>query len=132
MEKLTPKQVEEILARKAESRYKYFLRTAASEEEVWGLSDEEGWLMLEDDTDGTDVLPVFPSVEFAELFQEKGEFTDFKVEALDLYEFLEWMDDMTENNIKVGVFPTPDFQCAVIPPERLMADFQDLFDKEQE
>ena len=41
---LTEKQVEEILSKRPESRYKYFIRTVVQEEEVWGLMDEEGWL----------------------------------------------------------------------------------------
>jgi Protein of unknown function (DUF2750) len=47
MPQLTKKEIEEILARKPESRYKYFIRVVAAEEEVWGLADDEGWLMLE-------------------------------------------------------------------------------------
>ena len=130
--KLTQKQVDEILAKKPESRYKYFIRTVAAEEEVWGLADEEGWLLLEDDEDDTDVLAVFPYPEFAEVFREKGEFDEFQVAALDLNEFLEWLDDFEKEKMKIAVFPTPDFQSAVMTPERLRADFQAEFDKEQE
>lgn len=130
--KLTQKQVDEILAKKPENRYKYFIRTVAAEEEVWGLADEEGWLLLEDDEDDTDVLAVFPYPEFAEVFREKGEFDEFQVAALDLNEFLEWLDDFEKEKMKIAVFPTPDFQSAVMTPERLKADFQTEFDKEQE
>lgn len=130
--KLTQKQVDEILAKKPENRYKYFIRTVAAEEEVWGLVDEEGWLLLEDDEDDTDVLAVFPYPEFAEVFREKGEFDEFQVAALDLNEFLEWLDDFEKEKMKIAVFPTPDFQSAVMTPERLKADFQAEFDKEQE
>jgi hypothetical protein len=129
---LTQRQIEEILAKKPESRYKYFIRTVAAEEEVWGLADEEGWLLLEDDEDDTDVLAVFPNPEFAEVFREKGEFDEFKVEVLDLYEFLEWLDDFEKEKMKIAVFPTPDFQSAVMTPDRLKADFQAEFDKEEE
>jgi len=130
--KLTQKQVDEILAKKPESRYKYFIRTVAAEEEVWGLADEEGWLLLEDDEDDTDVLAVFPYPEFAEVFREKGGFDEFQVEVLDLNEFMEWLDDFEKEKMKIAVFPTPDFQSAVMTPERLRADFQAEFDKEQE
>ncbi len=129
---LTQKQIEEILAKKPESRYKYFVRTVAAEEEVWGLADEEGWLLLEDDEDDTDVLAVFPNPEFAEIFRDKGGFDEFKVEVLDLYEFLEWLNDFEKEKMKIAVFPTPDFQSAVMTPERLRADFKAEFDKEQE
>jgi hypothetical protein len=129
---LTQKQIEEILAKKPENRYKYFVKTVAAEEEVWGLADKEGWLLLEDDDDNTEVLAVFPNPEFAEIFREKGGFGEFQVEALDLYEFMEWLDDFEVEKMKVAVFPTPDFQSAVMTPRRLKDDFQTEFDKEKE
>ncbi|MBK9337394.1 MAG: DUF2750 domain-containing protein [Lewinellaceae bacterium] len=90
---LTQQQIEEILAKKPEARVtSIFIRTATAEEEVWGLVDgEEGWLLLEDDEDDTDVFTVFPKAEFAEIFKEKGGFEEFNVEVLDLAEFLEWL-----------------------------------------
>ncbi|MFN0013016.1 MAG: DUF2750 domain-containing protein [Saprospiraceae bacterium] len=130
---LTQRQVEEILAKKPESRYKYFIRTSAAHEEVWGLVEgEDGWLLLEDDEDDSDVFAVFPNAEFAEIFREKGGFDEFNVQALDLAEFLEWLSDFEEDKMKIAVFPTPDFQCAVMTPDRLRVDFQTEFDKEQE
>ncbi|MBK9337549.1 MAG: DUF2750 domain-containing protein [Lewinellaceae bacterium] len=130
---LTQQQIEEILAKKPEARYKYFIRTATAEEEVWGLVDgEEGWLLLEDDEDDTDVFTVFPKAEFAEIFKEKGGFEEFNVEVLDLAEFLEWLSDFEADKMKVAVFPTPDFQSAVMTPAQLRTDFQIEFDKEQE
>ncbi|MCB9305594.1 MAG: DUF2750 domain-containing protein [Lewinellaceae bacterium] len=129
---MTQKQVEEILAKKPESRYKYFIKTVVAEEEIWGLADEEGWLLLEDGDDDTDVLAVFPDPEFAAVFREKGGFEEFQVEALDLYEFLEWLNDFEKEGMKIAVFPTPDFQSAVMTPVRLRADFKEEFDKEQD
>ncbi len=129
---LTKTIIEEVLAKKPENRYKYFIRTVVAEEELWGLADEEGWLLLEDDSDGTEVLAVFPQPEFATIFQEAGGYHEFQVEPLDLYEFLDWLDDFEKENMKVAVFPTPDMQSAVLPPARLRADFQQEFDKEQE
>ena len=70
--------------------------------------------------------------EFAEVFREKGGFDEFQVEVLDLNEFMEWLDDFEKEKMKIAVFPTPDFQSAVMTPERLRADFQAEFDKEQE
>lgn len=127
---LSKKEFDEILARKPESRYKYFIRTVAAEEEVWGLADEEGWLMLEVDGEEQDALAVFPNPEFAEAFQKAGEFSEFQVEPLDLYEFMDWLDDFQEEKLKVAVFPTPDFQSAVMRPEVVKADFEAVFDKE--
>ncbi len=129
---LTPKQIEEVYAKKPENRYKYFIKTIAEEEEVWGLADDEGWLLLEDDEDNTDVIAVFPNAEFAEIFREKGGFQEFRVEVLDLYEFVDWLEDFELEKMKVAVFPTPDFQSAVMTPDRIKMDLQEIFDKETE
>jgi Protein of unknown function (DUF2750). len=131
MPQLTKKEFDEILARKPESRYKYFIRTVAAEEEVWGLADEEGWLMLEVDGEAQDALAVFPNAEFAKAFQEAGEFDEFQVEALDLSEFFEWLEDFEKEHIKVAVFPTPNFQSAVMRPEVVREDFEAEFDKQE-
>ena len=34
--------------------------------------------------------------------------------------------------MKVAVFPTPDFQSAVMTPDRIKMDLQEIFDKETE
>ena len=132
MAHLTQKEITEVLAKKPENRYKYFIKSVMKEEEVWGLADKEGWLMLEDDEDDTDVLAVFPYPEFATIFREKGGFEEFQVEALDLYEFVDWLTDLEEQKMKVAVFPTSDFQSTVLTPDRIKEDFQIEFDKEQE
>lgn len=127
---LTQRQIDEIYAKKPESRYRYFIKTIAEEEEVWGLADDEGWLMIEDLDDNTDVMPVFPKAEFVDIFRERAGFQEYKTEVLDLYEFVDWLDDFALENIKVAVFPTPDFHGAVLPPDRIKEDIQAEFDKE--
>jgi hypothetical protein len=131
---LTPKQIEEILAKKPEKRYNYFIKTVVETEEVWGLADDtDGWLMLEDDEDdkASDVIAVFPSAEFAQIFAEKGGFSDeFKPEVLDLYEFTEWLEDFEAEGVVVAVFPTPDFQATVLAPERILSDITAEIEKQ--
>lgn len=132
MSQLTKKDIEEILARKPESRYKYFIRTVAAEEEVWGLADDEGWLLLEVDGEEGDAMAVFPNEAFAEIFREAGDFRDFRVEVLDLFEFFEWLEDFETQKMRVAVFPTPNFQSAVMHPEIVREDFEIEFEKEKE
>jgi hypothetical protein len=131
MPQLTRKEIEEILAKKPENRYKYFIKTVASEEEVWGLADEEGWLMLEIEGEEGDALAVFPNQEFVEIFRKEGGFEEFQVEALDLFEFFEWLEDFEAQKMQVAVFPTPNFQSAVMRPEIVREDFEAEFAKEQ-
>ncbi|HMX40546.1 MAG TPA: DUF2750 domain-containing protein [Saprospiraceae bacterium] len=128
---LTQKQIEEILAKKPENRYKYFIKTVAAQEEVWGLADEEGWLMLEVEGEEQDALAVFPNSTFAEIFQKAADFGDMHVEVLDLSEFMEWLDDMETEGLRVAVFPTPNFQSAVMRPTVVIEDFEKEFEKEK-
>jgi len=128
--KLNQKQIDEVLAKKPENRYKYFIKTIVAEEEVWGLADDEGWLLLEVEGENQDALAVFPNPEFAEIFQKGGDFADMRVEVLDLYEFQEWLDDFIAQKMKVAVFPTPAFQSAVMRPEVILDDLGVEFEKE--
>lgn len=127
---LNSKQIEEILAKKPENRYKYFIKTAYAEEEIWGLADDEGWLMLEVESDNVDAIAVFPNAEFAEIFKKNGDYEEFRVESLDLYEFVDWLEDFEAEGIQVAVFPTPNMQSAVMIPQKLREDLQTEFDKD--
>lgn len=130
MSQLTQKDITEILAKKGEKRYSYFVRTVVQTEEVWGLADDEGWVMLEEDDGSGDVIPFFPNPEFAEIFREAAGLQDNQVEPLDLAEFIEWLEDFTEDNIKVGVFLNAEMQGAVMEATRLRDDIQKEMDKE--
>jgi hypothetical protein len=127
---LSQKDIEFQLNRRPERRYDYFVRTAVDQEEVFALTDDEGWALLGEEGDDTEILPIFPHAEFAELFRIAAGFDDNRVEIIDLQEFIEWLDDMEEKKMKIAVFPNPEFQSVVIAPERLRADLQELLDKE--
>ncbi len=130
---LTSKQVDEILARSPLKRYKYFVRTVAREEEVWGLADEEGWLMMDVASNPEEsAFLAFPQEEFAEHFRNQAGFENFQVAPIDLYEFLEWLDDMEEDNILIGVFPSSNMEGAVVKAAELKSDFLALFSQEEE
>jgi len=126
---LTYTEFNEILRKKPENRYKYFVKRAVAEEEVFGLFDDEGWLILEQDD--KDVMLLFPDLEFAEYFRKEGGFDDFRVENLDLIELMEWLDDFKNEGLMVAAFPTPDFLSVVIQPETLKTDIQELLDREE-
>ncbi len=121
---LTSKQIEEILARKPLKRYRYFVRVVAQEEVVWSLADEEeGWLLMDVAADTPETaFVVFPHEAFAERFRNQSGFETFRVTAIDLYEYMEWLDDFASEKIRVAVFPSPDLEGAVIAAEELKND----------
>ncbi len=124
-------EIEKLFKKPGEKRYDYFVKEVAKNEEVYGLSDEEGWALLGDDADA-DILPLFPAAELAEAFRVAVGFDEYQVEPLDVNELMDWMDDMVEDNLMIAVFPNPELNGAVVDPQVLKADLQKEFDKEQE
>jgi hypothetical protein len=123
--------IEQVFKRPGEKRYNYFIKAAVENEVVYGLYDDEGWALL-GDQDDADILPLFPSPEFAEAFREAADYMEYRVEALDVNELMEWLDEMEEDNMLVVVFPNPELNGAVVKPQHLKADLQTEFDKEVE
>jgi Protein of unknown function (DUF2750) len=121
--------IEKLFKKPGEKRYDYFIKKVAETEEVFGLMDDEGWALLGDDDD-EDILPVFPAAEFAEAFRTAADYEEYRVEAIDVTEFVEWLGDMDEDNLLVAVFPNPEFNGAVVEPEHLKKDLLKEFEKE--
>lgn len=128
---LSQEEITKFFKKPGEKRYAYFIKQVAETEEVYGLADDEGWALLGDDSDA-DILPLFPAAEFAEAFRTAMEFEEYRVEALDVAELMDWLDDMENDGLLVAVFPNLELNGAVIDPPLLKADLQKEFDKEVE
>lgn len=123
MSQLRPNEIAEIFAKRSEKRYDYFIKKVADTEEVFGLTDDEGWLLL-DDPDGNDAMPFFPGEEFAERFRVEGDFEEFEIGVLDVNELLLWLDDMEKDGVRIAVFPNLEMQGAVVSPKKLGEDLE--------
>lgn len=131
MSQLNQSDIEKLFKKPGEKRYDYFLKKVAETEEVFGLSDDEGWALLGDDDDA-DILPLFPAAELAEAFRMAMDFEEYKVEALDVAELMSWLDDLESDGMLVAVFPNLELNGAVVEAQHLKADLQKEFDKEVE
>ncbi len=123
---LRPEEIEKLFKKPGEKRYAYFIKTVADTEEVFGLADEEGWLLLGDDDneEGEDILPLFPGAEFAERFRVEHGFEEYGIGIVDVNELLEWLDEMEEENMVVAVFPDLLASGVVTKPANLKEDIQ--------
>lgn len=122
MAQILPQDIEKLFKKPGEKRYDYFVKKVADTEEVYGLADEEGWALLGDDDDPTDILPIFPHAEAAEQFRVENDFEEYQIGVLDVNEFLEWLDDMEGDSMQVAVFPNLEMSGVVIAPKRLQKD----------
>ncbi|MFN4081576.1 MAG: DUF2750 domain-containing protein [Saprospiraceae bacterium] len=124
----------DILEKKPQGRYKYFVTETSRTEEVWALSDQEGWLILgEAGSAAQGVMPIFPGQSYAEAYRQSGGLDEYACETIDLNEFIEWLPDLQQKSIQVAVFPHPDPEqpCIVTNAEKLAKDFRVQFAKEK-
>jgi hypothetical protein len=130
---MTSKQIDEILAKKPLKRYAYTVRTLLQEEELWGLFDGEGWLLVEvGGSAETSAFVLFPHEAFAEIFRNQAGYEEYAVTPLDLSEFIEWLADFEREGIQVAVFPTPDLEATVVNASALREEFLKAFEQEED
>jgi Protein of unknown function (DUF2750) len=134
MAQLRPEEIDKIFKKPGEKRYDYFIKTVADTEEVYGLADEEGWLLLGEgeEAEDDDILPLFPGAEFAERFRVEHGFEEYGIGVVDVNELLEWLGEMQEDGMLVAVFPDLIASGVVIPPEGLKADLMTELEKYDE
>lgn len=132
MSTVSTADIERISHKHGVWRYKYFLKTVVRSEEVFGLMDEEGWGLLTD-ADHGDLIPLFPDAAFAERFRIAAQWEDaYQPEAIDLQEFMLWLDDMERDGLRLAIFPNDQFESVVYPPAKLKSELLSIFDKEKE
>lgn len=103
--KLTAKQIEAITSLPGPKRYQHFIKIIADVEEVWGLY-QNGWALAETE-DGTQVFPLWPAKEYAELCA-KGEWSDYEARPFSLDELInDLLPSLKDDRVLAGVFYTP-------------------------
>ncbi|MCC7245934.1 MAG: DUF2750 domain-containing protein [Saprospiraceae bacterium] len=101
------------------ARLELFIKTVAKNKIAYGISDEEGWALLGDDEDDTDILPLFQDAALAEAFKNATGFEDAQVEAVDWTELMSWLDELEEDGLMVAVCPNTEFEGPIEEPQHL-------------
>lgn len=112
-----PDKVKNVLNMSGQDRYNYFVRKVADFQVVWGLF-ADGWATAEDDN-GHKVIVFWPEEEFANQCAVDG-WANCKPRSIGLDYFLKkWIPGMSNDGVRVGVFPTPVNQGVVVDPALL-------------
>lgn len=121
-EALSDTQIDAINAMSAEQRYEHFISKAADQEQVWGLSSDDGWVILSDD--GDEIFPVWPAAELASQWR-KGEFADCEPKAIEQQDWQEkWLPGMTEDGLLAAICPDVDGDAIIVSAEELLENLQ--------
>lgn len=103
MTELSMDQRVQLLVSPDSERLAYFIEQAKVTQQVWSLSNEEGFVMVE--TDDGDCVMVWPDAEFASQWAI-DDWDDCEPVAVSLETFkIEWLPSLTADKITVAVFP---------------------------
>jgi hypothetical protein len=105
-------------------RYEYFIKRSADMEQVWGLTNDEGWASGKDDDSGSETFAVWPHKRYAEACA-KDEWEGRTPEAIDMKEWLDgWLPDLEKDGRKVAVFPVPSGVSVNTAPDQVGEDLR--------
>lgn len=103
--KVSPKQMEAVLALPGIKRFEHFIKIIADWQEVWGLY-QDGWALAAAD-DGTTVFPLWPAKEYAQVCAA-NEWTGYEPRSISLSDFTEvLLPKLKLDGVLPGVFFTP-------------------------
>ena len=102
--KVSPKQMEAVLALPGIKRFEHFIKVIADWQEVWGLY-QDGWALAA--ADGTTVFPLWPAKEYAQVCaaNEWAGYEPRSISLSDLTEIL--LPKLKLDGVLPGVFFTP-------------------------
>lgn len=123
-----PTPTELIILAKAsnEERLDYFLTRAMESEEVWGLSNESGWVMKEEN--GTCILPVWS---YSALSQScaQGSWSGHSPDSVSLEHFVyQILATLTEQQIQLEILPSQNQPGFLIKADSLFEIFERKLD----
>lgn len=121
---ISDEEIAAVSALAGPERYSHFIRRVADWEEVWGLKDEGGWVLMHDN-DGRRIMPFWPHVRYAEVMAT-GVWESCKPAGIALADFLEaWLPGMSGDGLYAAVLPTPALRGVVVEPLRLRNDLDE-------
>jgi len=114
------KEFEAMIRASHEKRNEYFIKRIVDFEEVWSLTDKNGWVLTEDDSNKK-LAPFWPAKEYA-IYCAKNEWADCAAEKILLEDFVnDWLPGLSRDNIAVSIFFN-NFDSITLPISELMED----------
>lgn len=115
--KISPKQLEAVLALSGPKRYATFIKVAADQRCVWGLFSE-GWALAATN-EGSPAFPLWPASDYAASCASAAwsGYTPREIDLDTLFENL--LPKLRETGTLVAIFPTPSDK-GVMPDLRML------------
>jgi hypothetical protein len=108
-------------------RLEYFLTRTMESEEVWGLVDNEGWLLQENN--GRTILPIWPYRQFVEDCIDSD---SVRAGSVSLEHFVDnILHSLVAGDIDLEIWPAPEHKGEVVSAEVLLEMFTSLFESSE-
>jgi hypothetical protein len=105
-------------------RYNHFVKRVADWEWVWALEEPGGGLVQSASDDGVSALAVWPHPLYAEACAE-GEWAGTVAAGFEVHEWVyELLPKLAAEGLMLVVFPTPEHQGFIVPPEGMKEDLE--------
>lgn len=113
-----------IIALSSEERYQHFLKKVADWEELWALSDGEGWV-VQATSDNRPYITLWPHPEFAK-DAVKRFLPGNEVEEID-FEFLleQCIPLLKREGIAISILPNHEWQAVLLSADQFEADLRE-------
>ena len=122
-DELSQQQLVDINEMSAEQRYDDFIKKASTSNELWGLFNDSGWVVLSG-YDDEEFLPVWPHSELAQLWATTMG-SDSSPKAIPVDEWLgKWLPGMSKNGLLIAVSPNHEDDCITLGAEELLGDMK--------
>lgn len=113
--RMNAQQYDSVLALSGRDRASHFVGKVADWEQLWGVRNEEGWLVPET-PEGLAYFPVWPHPEYAQSIAD-AHFPGHVATEIGLSDFLsEWLPILEKDGVKVAVFPNREWEFWVMEP----------------
>jgi hypothetical protein len=101
---LHEKHFANVIALPSNERLRYFLGRVSDWEQLWGMRNDEGWLVPVT-PDGIEYFPVWPHPDFAQKTTDLR-FPGHRTDEICLHNFMEcWLPTLQNDDVKVAAFP---------------------------
>ncbi|MGF1779815.1 DUF2750 domain-containing protein [Vibrio nomapromontoriensis] len=119
--KMNEKQFEAVLELESFKRYDHFVSKVADWEQLWGVKNEDGWLVPVAPEE-FEYFPLWPHPEYAQKVVDEN-FIGHQAVEISLDELLDhWLPLFEKDQVKVAVFPDWKWTFWCIEPDALKED----------
>lgn len=122
----TPSELDLLRNADESSRLHYFLTRAVETEEIWALSDSQGWILLE--SHGHDILRIWPYKQMASdyaLSMQLGHYPS--ATSLDNFVY-NVLRQLIEQNVRLEIMPSKEFNGTLFSAEKLYELFNGVLE----